>query len=183
MTTDLSKFKETYTYHAGPQWKVVSWYLINNWIFNSAVPWPSSFKIGLLRLFGASVGNNVVIKPKVRIKHAWRISIGDNSWLGEGTWIENLETVELGKNVCISQNAMLLTGNHDYTTSDFRYKLGKIRLEDGVWIGAFSVVCPGVVCQSHSVLTVNSVASKNMEAWTIYSGNPAIIVRNRKMVD
>lgn len=182
MQTDLSKFKETCTYNAGPLWKIGAWYLVNNFIFNSWVPWPSNLKINLLRLFGATVGNNVVIKPKVRIKQAWRLKIGDNSWLGEGTWIENLETVELGKNVCISQNAMLLTGNHNYTISDFRYRLGKIRIEDGVWIGAQSVVCPGVVCQSHSVLTVNSVASKNMEAWQVYSGNPAIHIRKRKMV-
>jgi len=180
--TDLSKFKENCTYHAGPKWKIGTWYLINNFIFHSAIPWPNKFKISLLRLFGATIGANVVIKPKVRIKHAWRLKMGDNSWLGEGTWIENLAEVELGKNVCISQNAMLLTGNHNYTASDFRYRLDKIILEDGVWIGANSVVCPGVVCQSHSVLTVNSVASKTMEPWKVYSGNPATIVRNRTMI-
>jgi len=75
---------------------------------------------------------------------------------------------------------MLLTGNHDYTLPDFPYRLGKIILEDGVWIGAQSVVCPGVTCLSHAILTVNSVASKQLEPYKIYAGNPAVYVRDRK---
>jgi putative colanic acid biosynthesis acetyltransferase WcaF len=76
---------------------------------------------------------------------------------------------------------MLLTGNHDYTKSSFPYRLGRIEIEDGVWIGAQSVVCPGVVCRTHSILTVSSVASKELNSWSIYSGNPAVFVRNREM--
>jgi putative colanic acid biosynthesis acetyltransferase WcaF len=131
-------------------------------------------------LFGAKVGKGVVIKIKVRIKSPWRLRIGHYCWIGESVWIDNLETVELGNNVCISQGAMLLTGNHNYTLSNFPYRLGPIKLEDGVWIGAQSIVCPGVVCKSHAVLTVNSVATKSLEAWSINSGNPASFARVRK---
>jgi putative colanic acid biosynthesis acetyltransferase WcaF len=157
--TDLSKFN-TGKYKAGPRWKVVLWYLFNYFVFNSSIPWPYGMKIRLLRVFGARVGNNVIIKNRVRIKNPWRLAIGDNSWIGEDVWIDNLENVALGNNVCISQGAVLLTGNHDYTSSDFPYRLEKIQIADGVWIGAQSVVCPGTICGSHSILTVNSVASK-----------------------
>ena len=98
-------------------------------------------------------------------------------------WIDNLENVALGSNVSISQGAMLLTGNHDYTKSNFPYRLGKIEIEDGVWIGAKSVVCPGVICRSHSILTVNSVATKELNRWSIYSGNPAVFVRSRTITE
>ena len=179
-SSDLSRFNRK-DFKEGPHWKIAAWYLINQFLFKSAIPCPSKFKVWLLRLFGAHIGKNVVIKHNVRIKNAWKLSIGDNSWLGEGAWIENLEHVEIGKNCCISQNAMLLTGNHDYTVSDFRFRLEKVILEDGVWIGAHSVVCPGVICKSHSILTVNSVATKHMEGWCIYSGNPATYIRKRKM--
>jgi len=53
-------------------------------------------------------------------------------------------------------------------------------LEDGVWLGAQSVVCPGVTCGSHSVLSVGSVATKDLEAYSIYQGNPAAKVRERE---
>lgn len=148
---------------------------------NSAFPWPYGLKSRLLRLFGAKVGQGLVIKAKVRIKNPWRLSIGDHCWIGEEVWIDNLEDVTIGDHVCISQGALLLTGNHDYTLPDFPYRLGKITLEDGVWIGARSVVCPGVTCSSHAILTVNSTATKHLEAWQIYAGNPAAFVRERVM--
>ena len=180
MKTDLSSFTVG-NYKAGPKWKVLGWSLINYYILDSSLPWPSAFKRFLLILFGAKVGKGLVIKIKVRIKNPWYLRIGDNCWIGESVWIDNLALVELANNVIVSQGAMLLTGNHDYTVSHFPYRLGKITLEEGVWIGARSVVCPEVVCESHSILTVNSVATKRLKAWNIYAGNPAIAVRRREI--
>jgi putative colanic acid biosynthesis acetyltransferase WcaF len=180
METDLSKFNIG-DYKSGNKLKVIIWFFINYYVFNSSFPWPNRLKIFLLRLFGAKVGVGINIKNKVRIKNPWRLVIGNYCWIGESAWIDNLENVTLGNNVCISQGAMLLTGNHDYTKSDFPYRLGAIEIEDGAWIGAQSIVCPGVICRSHSILTVSSVATKELDAWSIYSGNPAIFARNRKM--
>ncbi|MVN77247.1 colanic acid biosynthesis acetyltransferase WcaF [Hymenobacter sp. HMF4947] len=180
MQTDLSKFSVG-TYRAGPTMKVLAWYLINYYVLDSSLPWPYGFKRFLLILFGAKVGKGLVIKQKVRIKNPWRLVIGDNCWLGESVWIDNLVEVSIGSNVSISQGAMLLTGNHDYTLESFPYRLAGITLEDGVWIGAHSVVCPGITCQSHSILTVNSVATKNLDAWGIFTGNPAVFSRKRTM--
>lgn len=179
MKTDLSKFSiGNYKTGAG-KLKIVLWYFVNSFIFNSAFPWPSTFKSQILKAFGATVGRRLVLKPRVSIKNPWRLTIGDDCWIGESVWIDNLEDVVIGPNVCISQGAMLLTGNHDYTLTDFPYRLGKISLEEGVWIGARSVVCPGVVCSSHAILTVNSVATKPLEGYKIYAGNPAVFVRER----
>lgn len=178
MRTDLSKFT-TGDYRAGPKWKIVVWLFFNYCILNSAFPWPYGLKRVLLQLFGAKVGKGLVIKTKVRIKYPWRLVIGDHCWIGESVWIDNLEDVVLGDHVCLSQGALLLTGNHDYKAIDFPYRLGRIRIADGAWIGARATVCPGVTCGSHAILTVNSVATKDMEDWGIYTGNPAIVVRER----
>lgn len=97
-------------------------------------------------------------------------------------WIDNLVLVEIGDNVCISQGAMLLTGNHNYKSSAFDLIMKSIRIESGAWIGAKSVVCPGVECGSQSVLTVGSVATSNLNTNQIYSGNPAKSVRERVLV-
>lgn len=133
----------------------------------------------LLRIFGAKVGAGVVIKPKVRIKNPWRLIVGNYCWIGEDVWIDNIENVSIGNNVCLSQGAILLTGNHDYSKSNFPPKYDKIIIEDGVWICAKAIVCPGVICRSHSVLTVNSVATKDLEEMRIYTGNPAVFIRTR----
>ncbi len=179
MKTDLSKFSiGEYNVGAG-KFKVLLWYFFNYYFLNSAFPWPYSFKTVVLRMFGAKIGSGVVFKTKIRIKNPWRLTIGDNCWIGESVWIDNLEDVALGSNVCLSQGVLLLTGNHDYAVESFPYRLGKIELEEGVWIGAQGVVCPGVTCKSHAILTVNSVATKELEAFKIYSGNPAVFVRDR----
>ena len=78
------------------------------------VPYPSTFKAIILRVFGAKVGKGLVIRTHVRIKQPWRLSIGDHVWIGESVWIDNLVQVAIASNVCLSQGAFLLTGNHDY---------------------------------------------------------------------
>ncbi len=178
MKIDLSKF-HVGDYRGGSAFKTTIWYLINYYIFDTAFPWPYGVKSWLLKLFGARIGSGLVIKTNVRIKYPWRLTIGDHCWIGESVWIDNLAAVNIGNSVALSQGAMLLTGNHDYSASDFRYRLGEITLHDGVWIGAKAIVCPGVTCHSHAILTVNSVANRNLEPFGIYAGNPAVRVRTR----
>ncbi len=159
----------------------ICWYYTNLIFFQSG--WfPITFlKVKLLRLFGARVGEGVVIKPGVNIKYPWKLHIENHVWIGEHTWIDNLSNVYMGSHTCISQGAMLLTGSHHYKKTSFDLMIGDIVLEEGVWIGAQAVICPGVTCHSHSVLAVNSVAVSNLEAYTIYQGNPAVAKRKREI--
>jgi putative colanic acid biosynthesis acetyltransferase WcaF len=155
------------------------WYFINVAFFkNSWIP-ISAVKVFWLRAFGGKIGTGVNIKPNVNIKYPWLLEIGNYCWIGEGVWIDNLTHVKLGNHVCLSQGAMLLTGNHNYKKAKFDLIVGPIVLEDGVWIGAKAVVCPAVTCFNHSILSVGSVATQPLEAYTIYQGNPAIMVRKR----
>jgi putative colanic acid biosynthesis acetyltransferase WcaF len=159
--------------------KQLIWYFTNVLFFINPMNPGSSLKKFLLRLFGASIGKGVVIKPGVNIKYPWKLSIGDYSWIGEKVWIDNLAFVRVGSHVCISQGAMLLTGNHNYSKTTFDLIVKGITLEDGVWIGALSLVCPGIYCKNHAVLAALSVATKDLEPFTIYQGNPALPVRQR----
>lgn len=143
----------------------------------------SGLKVFLLRIFGAKVGKGVVIKPNVNIKYPWLLEIGDHTWIGERAWIDNLAPVKIGKNCCISQGAMLLCGNHNYKKPTFDLIVKPITLEDGAWVGALSVVCPGVTIKSHAILTVQSVAAETLEPFALYKGNPAVRIRERVISD
>lgn len=178
--TDLSKFNNSWYKPGGSVISRVLWYFVNATIINSYMP-VSSIKIFWLKLFGAKIGSGVVIKPKVNIKYPWRLKVGNNVWIGEKVWIDNLDDVEIGNNVCLSQGAMLLCGNHNYTKSSFDLIIGKITLGEGVWVGAKAVVCPGTTAKSHAVITVGSVASGVLEEYTIYSGNKAFAVKKRNV--
>ncbi|MBT6438284.1 MAG: colanic acid biosynthesis acetyltransferase WcaF, partial [Flavobacteriales bacterium] len=108
--------------------------------------------------------------------------VGNHTWIGENVWIDNLDVVEIGNQVCISQGALILSGNHDYSAVSFELIVKPIKIEDGVWIGAKSIVTQGVICRNHSVLGVDSVACDDMEEYSVYKGNPAVKIRDRHIV-
>lgn len=180
---DFSVYDNSWYNPGGTSLKRVLWYFANILFLMNPLNPISSVKVTLLRCFGAKIGKGVVIKPSVNIKYPWNLLIGDYTWIGENVWIDSLVQVTIGSNVCVSQGAMLLCGNHNYKKSTFDLMVGKIVLEDGCWVGAQSVVCPGVTLHSHAVLGVASVANKNLDAYTIYQGNPAQMVRKRIIVE
>ena len=178
MKTDLSKYNNDW-YNPGNKFIRFLWFFVNVFFLQSKLCPFNNVKVFLLRIFGAKVGSNVIIKPGVNIKYPWKLIIGNNVWIGEKVWIDNLGLITINNNVCISQEAMLICGNHNYKKSSFDLIVKNIMVKEGVWIGAKAIVCPGVVCNSHSVLTIGSVATNNLEEYTIYSGNPASEVKKR----
>lgn len=178
--TDLSKYNNDW-YNPGSKLKRVLWFWFNAmFLLNPMNPF-SGLKKAVLRLFGAKISKGVVIKQRVNVKYPWNLEVGDHAWIGEGVWIDNLAQVRIEDNVCLSQGAMLLTGNHNYKKSTFDLMVEPIHLESGVWIGAQAIVCPGVTCKSHSVLSVKSAATSNLEAYGIYAGVPAMKVKTREI--
>jgi putative colanic acid biosynthesis acetyltransferase WcaF len=105
----------------GSKFKQIGWYVTSLVFFQNALPFPSSLKSQLLRFFGARIGRRVRFKPSLQVKYPWKLEIGDNSWIGEKVWIDNLEKVTIGKNCCLSQGAMVLTGSHDPMSSSMDY--------------------------------------------------------------
>jgi putative colanic acid biosynthesis acetyltransferase WcaF len=182
-TTDLSKYNISWYNTGAGVIKRILWYFVNILFFINPLNPLSSFKVWLVRLFGASVGRGVVIKPSVNIKYPWYLTIADHVWIGEDVWIDNLTQIEIYSHVTISQGAMLLTGSHNYKKSTFDLIVGNIILEEGTWIGAKAIVCPGVTCKSHSVLAAGSVATTDLERFTIYQGNPAVPKRERLILN
>jgi putative colanic acid biosynthesis acetyltransferase WcaF len=179
-TVNLSLYQTTHDPQAG-KLKMILWYFTNIFFFQNPFNPSSGLKVRLLRLFGAKIGQGVVVKPAVNIKYPWKLTVGKEVWIGENVWIDNLEPVSIGNNVCISQGALLLTGGHDITAPDFSYESGSIQIEDGCWIGARAVVSKNVTCGSHSVLGINAVAESDLQAYFVYKGNPAIPILERQV--
>jgi len=158
--------------------KKTIWYFLNALFFNSFFP-INAIKIFLLKLFGAKIGKGVIIKPFVSVKYPWKLTVGNHVWIGEKVWIDNLDSVIIENNVCISQGALLLCGNHNYKKSSFDLMIGKIILKEGSWIGAKAIVTGNVTVEENAILQVASVASTNLDKNGIYRGNPALKIKNR----
>lgn len=156
------------------------WYLLEGGLLSSIVP-GSAWRAALLRLFGARIGKGVVLKPRLRVKFPWRLSIGDHVWLGEAVWIDNLAQVSVGHDSCISQGAYLCTGNHDWRKEGFDLRVSPIEIGDHCWVGAMAKLGPGCVVESGTVVSLGSVVSGRLQAWGIYSGAPASRISERSV--
>ena len=181
MTPNLSKYNNNWYKPGKSKFTILIWYCLNAVFLNTYFLPISSFKIFLLKLFGAKIGRGVVIKPKVNIKYPWNLEIGNFSWIGEEVWIDNLDNIKIGNNCCVSQGAMLLCGNHNYKKTTFDLVTKPITLQDGSWVGAKAIVCPGITLEENSILTVGSVANTNLNSNEIFQGNPAKKIKERRI--
>jgi len=179
MSVDLSSFSAPQFDRGAGKGRELLWLLVSLILFRLCPVSFSPLKRMVLRAFGAQIGRNVTIKPQVKITFPWKLAVGDHVWLGEECWLLNLDRIIIGSHVCISQRALLCTGNHNYKKPAFDLITEPIVVENGAWIGASCWVGPGVVVGADSVLTAGSVASKNLEAGGIYRGNPATLLKQR----
>jgi putative colanic acid biosynthesis acetyltransferase WcaF len=160
---DLSSFDAS-AYDRGRSkiWQVL-WFSFSFLVFQKF--WfPNRFRSSALRLFGATIGERVFIRHDVRIMWPWKLEVGDDCWLGEGSRFINLEKISISNNVCISQEVMLCTGSHDHRRSDFPYRNRPITILDGAWIAARATVLPGVTVGPQSVVAAGEIARKDIPA-------------------
>lgn len=145
-------------------------------------PWQisSKLRVAALRLFGASIGEGVIFRPRTRVKYPWKLSVGDRSWIGEGAWIHNQDLVCVGHDVVISQDAFITTGSHAHRR-DMALITKPVTLEPGVWVTTRCIILGGSKVKTSAIVTPNSVVGPNQEldAGGIYTGNPAIKLGER----
>lgn len=159
--------------------KIVIWRIFGLPLLASFIPGTYWRKL-LLRIFGASIGKGGRIKPYVKVTYPWKIIIGDHCWIGEEVWIDNLDFIKIGNNVCLSQRVYLCTGNHDYKSLNFNLITKPIRIEDGSWLGACSIVLPGSKIGRNSVISIGSLIKGETTENSIYTGSPAEFKKERK---
>jgi putative colanic acid biosynthesis acetyltransferase WcaF len=151
------------------------WVLCKCLFFLNPFPWPSSLRVFWLRLFGARVGRNVVIRSGVNISFPWRFTTGDYVWLGEDVFILSLAPVALGSHVCISQRAFLCTGSHAWKTETFDLQTLPITVEDQVWIAAQAFIGPGTRIGQGSIVGAGTILMKAIPPNSVAKGNPSSI--------
>ena len=177
----LGTYNNSWYHPGGSLFKRAAWFFLGQPLVRSAWIPSSGMRVRLLRAFGARIGTGVTIKPSVDIKYPWHLVIGDHCWIGEHAWIDNLTTVRLASNVCISQGAYLCTGNHDWTDPSFGLMIAPIQLGEGSWAGAKSILTPGSVLGNGSVAAAGAVITGSVPDFEVYAGNPAKFVKLRTL--
>jgi putative colanic acid biosynthesis acetyltransferase WcaF len=137
----------------------------------------------LLRVFGAVVGKHVHIYNSAVIYMPWNLRIEDWSSIGELAYIYNLGKTSIGKMVTISHRAHLCAGTHDYTDPALPLLKPPIVIKDQSWICADAFVGPGVTVGEGAVVGAGAVVTRDVPAWKVVVGNPAKILKERKIID
>lgn len=154
------------------------WMLVEFLLVYNPLQVSSRMRGWTLRKFGARVGANVILRPRMRIKFPWNLQIGDNSWIGEGAWIHNQGLVVIEDNVVVSQEAFITTGSHD-TQESMDLAIKPVHVRRGAWITARCIVLQGVEIGENTVVSAGSVVNSSLPPSCIYGGNPAKFIRRR----
>jgi putative colanic acid biosynthesis acetyltransferase WcaF len=138
-----------------------AWFTVHNLFFSK---WwlPAALRPLILRIFGADIGHGVFIRHRVRVLWPWKLTVGDNSWIGEDAWILNLEPVRIGHDVCVSQGVFLCTGSHDIASPTFEYDNAPITISDEAWLGAQAMILRGVTVGRGAVIAARSRVSSDV---------------------
>jgi len=138
----------------------ILWFLINNLFFNSFIPF-NNLKIKILRIFGAKIGNDLIIKNYVKIKFPWKLIVGNNVWIGEEVWIDNISDVIIESNCCISQGVYICTASHNFKSEAFDLITENIIIGESSWIGAKSIILLGARVPKNSFVKAGSIFKKS----------------------
>ncbi len=141
-----------------------------------------AWRVMLLRLFGAKLGKGCQFYPSGKVWTPWNLVCEDCCTLGMGAEIYNPSLVYLESHCTISQQAYVCGATHDYNDPDFPMISYSMRLGAYSWICARASVLPGVNVGAGAVLGLGSVAARDLEPWTVYSGVPAIKVKERQII-
>lgn len=138
-----------------------------------------SWRVFWLRLFGATMGRNCHFYPASKVHSPWNLFCQDQVTAGDGVEIYNPAPLRLGSHAILSQGAYICGATHDFNDPAFPLLTYEMGIGPYAWICARASVCPGVQVKEGAVLGLASVATRDLEAWTVYAGSPAVALKSR----
>ena len=155
------------------------WWLVQSTLFGMSPQFMFGWRRLLLKLFGAKLGADVLIRSSVRITYPWKVKMGDRVWIGDNAELYSLGEIEIGSDVVISQKSYLCAATHDYNKLSFDMVEKKIIVEDQVWLATDVFVAPGVTVGAGAVVGARSSVFKSLPEGMICIGNPAKPIHRR----
>lgn len=176
---DLKSFVLPRDFRGRSAWFVQLWWLVQASLFRCSPQVLYGWRRFLLRLFGAKIGEGVIIRPTVEITYPWKLTIGDYSWVGDYATLYTLGEIVIGDNACVSQHCYLAGAGHDYTKPTFDMVASRIVVEPEAWLATRVFVAPGVTVGRGAVVGACSVVVNDVPPMMICAGNPARVLRER----
>ncbi|WP_370248096.1 hypothetical protein [Nocardioides sp.] len=175
---DLSRAPGARASWGRPVWTVLAWAVVERLLVTNAFQVSTRLRAAALRAFGATIGEGVILRPGLRVRFPWKLTVGDRSWIGEDVWLHNQDELVVGADVVISQGTFVTTGSHAHRR-DMALITAPVHLEDGVWVTARCVVTGGVRIGRSALVAPNTVVSRDVAPNTIVGSPPAQVLGQR----
>lgn len=165
-----------------PAWKVYAWGVVELLLVTN--PWQISSRLrrAALIAFGARIGEGVLLRPRLRVRFPWKLSIGDRSWIGEDVWLHNQDQLTIGSDAVISQGTFVTTGSHAHRR-DMALITRPVEICDGAWVTARCVVLGGSRIGVSALITPNTVVSGDVPAAMVYGTPTGAVLHPRFATD
>lgn len=132
------------------------------------------------RLAGVDLGWSTTIGGRLSIGGATgaqrRVTVGVRCWINAGCYFDASDQITIGDNVAIAQHVVLLTQTHEVGPAYRRagaLRTAPIVIGDGCWLGARSVVLPGITIGAGSIVAAGAVVTRDVPPDTVVAGVPA----------
>jgi len=133
------------------------------------------------------IGKDVLIDYKTFFRYMGNIEVGNSVSINRGCELftsANLGTkITLKDNVVLSPNVKIYSAGHDYRYLNLPDTSSDILIEDHVWVGANVIILQGVTIGAGSVVSANSVVTKDVSPYSIVAGIPAKKIKEREIFD
>jgi len=170
---DLRNYDQSNFDRGRPSWFILLWWLVQAVTFPLSPHNFNGFRRFILRLFGAKIGQGVLIRPTARFTYPWKVEIGDYTWIGDDVVLYSLENIRIGCHCVISQKSYLCTGSHDIHDAAFSLKTAGISIGNGVWIATDCFIGSGVQIGANAVIGTRSSVFSSIPAQQVCWGTPA----------
>ena len=177
----LADFDSSQLTRGKPKWFEALWLIFSLVVVQSRLPWPSCVRKTILVMFGATIGKGFVCRESVYIHFPWKLSIGDNVWLGARTYIHNLEPVSIGSNTSVAHDVFITTGGHDIKQKNFPFKNLSTTVGSSVWLASRCMLLAGANVGDGAVVAAGSVVTKPVPPFQVVGGSPAKVITKRSI--
>ena len=132
-------------------------------------------------------GRRINVEKGAYFGYGYNVQIGDNSGIGVNACIMGGADVVIGNNVMMAPEVVILTLNHEFESNTESmmaqgYRWAPVIIEDDVWIGMRALIVPGVKIGKGSIVAAGSVVTKDVPPYTVVGGNPARVIKSRRVV-
>ena len=138
------------------------------------------FRRLVCKLVMSQFGMTCAICRNVDLRSPYRISIGSHTNINKKCVLDGRGSLIIGNNVDIAQETNIWTEQHDYNSPSFKAFVGRVTIEDYVWIASRATILPGVTIGRGAVVACGAVVTKDVAPFSIVAGVPAKVIGIRQ---